>query len=293
MKALSSRVLSVMSMAWLAMSTLPCLAGEIEGVVTEAFSQALGRPEYISGVRVKAKLANGTEVDAEGLTTDSQGRYLITKLPVETVEVSFSCVGFVDNPTRRSVVIKDDKPVTLNVELSQQEASGEFYAKLLRIASEEAAKAPSTNGYDIVYRKMWVGLHRSNVPVVQKSQFARYLVEKDHQSLEAIPGLSFYAATNIGALKEATRAAEVAFKEGNAGKVSEVKVIHALPPQLYADLITQIALSTNPADAGEIVERASKSGTNAQKKAARELLTVKSKLGSGERMEFDKIIRPD
>jgi len=87
--------------------------GVIEGRVVDADTQ-----EPLIGVNVQV-----VETDY-GASTDTEGEYRITNVPVGTVRLAFSYIGY-ETVRKTSVVVTSARPATVNAELSQSAVQGE------------------------------------------------------------------------------------------------------------------------------------------------------------------------
>jgi len=253
-------------------------AGQIEGDVAEAFSRAIGKPTYLAGVIVKAKLPDQTVVTAEGDTTGRMGEYRILNLPAGLIEVSFSHVGYLEDPTLIKVTVDENATVKLNADLVLKDADSQFYGELARLAASQAEN--STNGYKVEYQHLWTGLHRTQVPVAQKSMFANQLAERDHRALTAIPALPQYLNLDAKMLQELTREVDSAIQKGQYERIRDLDSLRRLPAAVYGDLLVQSAFTKSPegpASANRILDMVLKDADPSQKAASRELFQIKEK----------------
>lgn len=217
-------------------------AGEVQGVVVEAWSRVSPPLKRLSGVTVQAKLRDGRFVDAIGMTTNNDGAYRIVNLPEEVVEVHFSCDGFLEKPTiERNVEIKKDTVTKRDTALTSIQTEREFFEKVADSAARMVA-----DDYKPGYQKLWLAMYQTNIPVTQKPDFAKAMVRRDNRVLEAIPQIAQYLEVDDKQLMIASKSLAEAFRSQDLNSkdlhlVSESKELRSLPPFVYADLVTGAA----------------------------------------------------
>lgn len=113
MKTVYKYMLLILSVLFLSQPVRAQNTGVIEGRVVDAATQ-----EPLIGVNVQV-------VDSDyGASTDTNGEYRIRAVPVGTVRLSFSYIGY-ETLRKTSVVVRSARPAMVNAELTERALEGE------------------------------------------------------------------------------------------------------------------------------------------------------------------------